>query len=220
MKRILIPVLTILVGAVLAPFGCGSSGSDTPSTGTGGTTMGTGGTTVGPGGTAAKTIEDLIPKANDIPGWNLDSTNPKTAGKLAAFGKTKSEAESLIDGSAAAFFTAPYTSVLAWQNYTNANGYSVDLRFWQMPSVALATSLFTELAANHPLYKNNTWTALTGLGDEARLTNTGTTWWINLRKDAYITEITVDKPPSGSEESDTTGRDVAKAYAAELVKRF
>ena len=219
MKRILIPVLTILVGAMFAVVGCGSSGTDTPSNGTGGTTVATGGTTVG-GGSTAKTINDVVPKANDIPGWNLDSTNPKTAGKVAAFGKTKDEAEALIDGSAAAFFKAPYNSVLAWQNYTNSNGYSVDLHIWQVTSSTLATALYAELAVDYPLYSNNTWSAVAGLGDEARITNTGTTWWINFRKGDYIVEVSLDKPPLGSEETDTTGRDVAKVYATELVKRF
>ena len=206
MKRILIPALTLMVGAMFVVNGCGSSDPETTPNGTGGST--------------AKTIEDLVPKANDIPGWNLDSSNPKTAGQLAAFGKTKDDAEALIDGSAAAFFKAPYSSVLAWQNYSNSDGYTVDLHIWQLTTADLASALFTELAVDYPLYANNVWAALPGVGDEARITNTGTTWWINFRKGAYIVEVSLDKPPLGSEETDTVGRDVAQSYAAELVKRF
>jgi hypothetical protein len=212
---------------MFAAVGCGSSGTENPSNGTGGTTVvtggitvATGGTTVVAGGTTAKTIEDVVPKANDIPGWIINSSIPSTSGQLAAFGKTKEKAEALIDGSAAAFFKPPYSSVLAWQNYTNSNGYAVDLHVWQMTSSTLAAALYAELAKDYPLYSNNTWTVVAGLGDEARITNTGTTWWINFQKDAYIVEISLDKPPLGSEETDTVGRDVAKAYANELVKRF
>jgi surface antigen len=206
MKRILIPALTILVGALLGVNGCGSSSTETTPSGT--------------GGAGAKTIEQVIPKANDIAGWNLDSTNSKTAGQLAAFGRNKDDAEALIDGSAAAFFKAPYSSVLAWQNYVNGDGYTVDLHLWQLTTAELAGALFAELLVDYPLYANNVWTDLAGLGDAARITNTGTTWWINLRKGAYIVEISLDKPPLGSEETDTTGREVAKAYAAELLGRF
>lgn len=171
-------------------------------------------------GGSSSSIESLVPRSNDIPEWTVDPSQKLTASLVAAIGKDKDQAEALIDGSAAAFFTDPFTAVLAWQNYIKNGVYTVDLHLWEMPTATQAKDIYSVLVTKYPLYSVNTWTPLSGLGDEGRICNTGTTWWINVYKGKYCIEINLNKLPSGSEESDTTGRDELKAFATELLKRF
>jgi hypothetical protein len=171
-------------------------------------------------GGSASAIESLVPRSNDIPEWTVDPSQKLTASVVAAIGKNATQAEALIDGSAAAFFMAPFTAILAWQNYIKNGVYTVDLHLWEMPTAAQAKDIYSVLVTKYPLYSNNAWTPLTDTGDEGRICNTGTTWWINVYKGKYFAEINLNKLPEGSEESDTIGRDEVKAFATELIKRF
>lgn len=205
--------IVLLVGS-LAEAGCSETETKSYDAGSGG-----GSPTVGDALPVAG-IANLVPKSNEISQWTIDPSQRLTASVPAATASHAVEAEALIDGSAAAFFTQPFTANLAWQNYIKQGVYTVDLHLWEMPTAAQAKDIYSVLVNQYPLYLNNTWTPINGLGDEARICNTGTTWWINTYKGKYFVEVNLNKLPNGSEESDTTGREEVKAFATELMQRL
>jgi hypothetical protein len=173
----------VLGGALV---GCGSS---TPSGGAGG---------AGGGGSAGSVL-DLVPLANAVSGWTVDPNNSKTVGVVAATATTATAASDLIDGGSEAFFNAQFSPmVLAWQNYVNTTlvpptTYTLKLYIIQMSSAAQASALYASLTAatsTDTLYTSNTWTATSPVvGNESRITDSGTDWWINFDKGVYYVEV-------------------------------
>jgi hypothetical protein len=111
----------------------------------------------------------LVPALSEMPGgtgWTLDPNpldpaDPKTA-TGPAVASNEADAIYLIDGSAAPFFVqGGYQALgLAWERWVKGD-YSMELRVWQMASVADATKLYTDLLSNS-LYSNVTWTTCAG----------------------------------------------------------
>jgi hypothetical protein len=88
-----------------------------------------------------------------------------------------------------------------------------------MPTAAQATALYNALNdGTHSLYSTNDWTKYGSvtIGDQARITNSMTDWWINFRKGVYYCEVRL----TYSESTDTVGKqqttDFATAVAAKM----
>ncbi len=197
-------ILNAALGAAL--MACGSN-SDGGAGGAGGSAPGTGGSGAGgavggAGGSSGKSILDLIPRDNDVPGWTVDPANTKTKGKVAATATDEATTEAFIDGAAADFFKSPLTPVMfAWQNYINTTlpsapvapdplGVKVDLHILQMPDAAQASSLYSSLLSD-TLYSKWTWVdpSSPAVGDKSRVTNAGDAWWVNFIKGVYYVEV-------------------------------
>ena len=214
---------TIGMGAVLLSCGGGSSGG---SGGSGGSAGGGAGGTAGAGGTDV--VSAIVPGDNKVRDWVRDPSEPKVANMVAAIATTKTAAVDLIDGGADPFYASTTPNVFAWQNYINTNfkpadgssGYLLKLYVLQMPSAAQATSLYTSLLdGTHSLYSSNAnpWVTMSpAIGDEARIVNSLTDWWINFRKGVYYCEVRL----TYSESSDAVGKqqtiDFATAVAANM----
>ncbi len=182
-------VLWTALGLGGALVGCGSS---TPSGGAGGAGGG------GAGGGSGSVL-DLVPQASAVSGWTVDPDNSKTVGVVAATATSATTASGLIDGGSEAFFNAQFSPVvLAWQNYVNTTlvpptKYMLKLYIIQMSSAAQASALYASLTAatsTDTLYTSNTWAATSPVvGNESRITDSGTDWWINFDKGAYYVEV-------------------------------
>ena len=182
--------LCTALGLGTALVGCGSS---TPSGGAGGA-GGAG------GGGSSGSVLDLVPhQATAVSGWTVDPDNSKTAGVVAATATTPTTASDLIDGGSEAFFNAQFSPVvLAWQNYVNTTlvpptKYTLKLYIIQMSSAAQASALYASLTAatsTDTLYTSNTWAATSQVvGNESRITDSGSDWWINFDKGVYYVEV-------------------------------
>jgi hypothetical protein len=208
----------------IAVHGCGSN---TPAGGAGGAAGGAGAGGAGAGGTPSGTaaVEAIIPGDNTVAGWVRDPSVPLTANKVAAIATTQTDAVGFIDGGADPFYNPPTfaPAVFAWQNYMNStvnspDGYTLILYVLQMPSAAQATALYNSLVdGTHALYTSNTWTDMSpAIGDKARITNSGTDWWINFRKGAYYCQVRL----TYAESTDSVGKqqtiDFATAVAAKM----
>jgi hypothetical protein len=213
----------------IAFHGCGgdSSGGGTGGSGVGGTVsgggaLGTGGAGSGLGGTGV--VEAIIPRDNTVTGWVVDPSEPKVAGKVAAIATTQTAAVDYIDGGADPFYSASFTpSVFAWQNYMNStvnppDGYTVKLYVLQLPSVAQATALYDSLIdGTHSLYSTNTWADTSPvIGDRARITNSGTDWWINFRKGVYYSEVRL----TYAEKTDLVGQQQTVSFATAVAAKM
>jgi len=214
-----------VMGIAFHGCGGGSSGGGAGGSGAGGTVsaggaLGTGGAGSGLGGTGV--VAAIVPVDNAVTGWVLDPSEPKVAGKVAAIATTQTAAVDLIDGGADPFYGASFApTVFAWQNYMNStvnppDGYTLILYVLQMPSVAQATALYDSLVdGTHSLYSTNTWTDAS-VGDKARITNSGTDWWINFRKGTYYSQVRL----TYAEKTDLAGKqatiDFALAVAAKM----
>jgi hypothetical protein len=173
---------------------------------------------------SSKNILDLVPRANTVSGWTVDPQGPTTSGVRAATATSKTETEALIDGAAAAFYTAPYSpKVFAWQNYVNATlpampeGAHLSLYILQMPSTAQATGIYTALLQSQEYARQtgapNDWQVPSPpVGTESRIEDTGSAWWINFHKDVFYVEVRLD-PSYGPAPDYTPGWSVTKAEA-------
>ena len=212
-----------LMGVAIHGCGGGSSGGGTGGAVVGGSAAGgSGGSGAGggQGGTAA--VEAIIPADNAIAGWVRDPSEPKVANKIAAIATTQKQAVDLIDGGADPFYSASFTpNVFGWQNYMNStvnapDGYTMTLYVLQLPAAAQATALYDSLVdGSHSLYATNTW-AETTIGDKARITNSGTDWWINFRKGVYYCEVRL----TYAEKTDLVGQKQTSDFAAAVAAKM
>ncbi len=213
----------------IAFHGCGGGSSGG---GTGGSGAGGAGAGAGAGGTDV--VLGIIQAASGaISGWTVDTVfNAATTGWPAdtskpAVATNLTDATALIDGGAAGFFNSAQglaPNVFVWQNYINnttnppmsPGGYQLALYVMQMPSVAQATQLYTSLLdGTHSLYSTNTWTD-TAIGDNARITNSGTDWWINFRKGAYYSQVRL----TYAESTDLAGKQAAIDFANAVASKM
>jgi hypothetical protein len=176
-----------------------------------------------------------VPRSGSVSGWTVDPSFPG-AGKVALTATTLQEAESLIDGGAANFFTAQSTpKVFAWQSYVNASlapapdQGQVSLYILQMPSANQAKGLFESLLQNAEYGRRAgtpfDWQAPTtpAVGTYSRIQDTGTSWWINFYKDVFYVEVMLSPsygpPPDfvvGDVETKTEALRFAQAVAGKI----
>lgn len=186
----------------------------------------------GTGGTTS--LLDLVPRSNSIPGWTIDPSNSVTAARVAAVARTLSEAEALIDGAAADFFTGPATpTMFAWQNYVNARlpspgsepgGSALSLYLLELPSAEQASAFYSSLRQAY-LYVGAGWTDPTSpaIGIRSRIADTGDTWWINFCKGRYYAEVRMTPsygPPPDYVPGDASQKQAALAFAAAVAARM
>jgi hypothetical protein len=90
----------------------------------------------------------LVPALSEMPGWILDPAESKTVNGPAV-ATNRADAEALIDGGVDPFFVpGSYSAVgLAWEKWTK-DPWALDLKVWQMASVADATKLWTDILSN------------------------------------------------------------------------
>lgn len=228
-----------VMGIAFHGCGGGSSGGGTGGSGaggavgTGGAAGGTGAGGAGAGGTDV--VLGIIPASGAISGWTVDTAfNASTTGwpsdtSKPAVATNLKDATDLIDGGAAGFFNSAQglaPNVFVWQNYINnttnpplsPGGYQLALYVMQMPSVAQATTLYTSLLdGTHSLYSTNTWTDMSpAVGDKARITNSGTDWWINFRKGAYYCQVRL----TYAESTDLDGKQATIDFATAVALKM
>jgi len=227
-------ILCATLGAALVACGSNSTGGEG---GAGGASGGAGGAAgSGNGGASGKTILDLVPRDNDVPGWTVNPANTKTKGKVAVTATDQATTEGFIDGASADFFKAPLTPVMfAWQSYINTTvasapvapdplGVKVELYILQMPDAGQATSLYTSLL-DAELYAKWTWTdpSSPAVGDKSRVTNAKDTWKINFIKGVYYVEVSLTPsygPAPDYTENDPSLRAAAFTFATAVAARF
>lgn len=215
--------------------GNGSGGNGSGGSGSGGSGTGGGGT--GGGGSPTDHVLAAFPLNNEVSGWTVDPSVPKTAVARAVTASTEIEAERLIDGAAAPFFASPFTPTLfAWQNYVNASlpsappdpqfspeGATVVLYIWQMPSSNQASSLYAKLLTyseyNRKAGTSDDWQdpMTPALADDSRIQDTSSAWWINFRKGVYYVEVKLD-PSCGPGPDYDPGNAANKAEAIRFAQ--
>jgi len=62
---------------------------------------------------------------------------------------------------------------------------------------AVAEEVYDALLTESNTHMSSTWTAAT-LGDEARVANTLTSWWFNVRKGPHMIEVTIGAVGGGA----------------------
>ena len=196
------------LGMSVALLGCGSSGS-----------------------TSGGDILDVIPRDNTISGWTVDPASTNVgAGKVAALATTEDEATNTpvlgLDGAAHAFYKNPaYTpTTFALQNYVNStlnapDGYTLALYVMQMSSAAAAAGLYSYLLTSGEAFYKVTWEEPTTplVGTQSRITNTGSTWWINFYKGVYYVEIQLNSDGGGTGPTSTAAKKAALDFAVPLA---
>ena len=146
---------------------------------------------------------------------------------------TKAQAVRLIDGGAAPFYKAPYTpKMFLWQNYVNTtlpaapDGANLVLYILEMPSVAQASGLYTDLLqASDYTRQSGTpddWQGPTTppLGAESRIENNVTTWWINFHQDVFYVEVQLSPsfgPPPDSTPGNVDLKNEAMRFAQAIA---
>jgi hypothetical protein len=157
----------------------------------------------GCGPAAPAAIDSFFPKDNTIGTYALEASTPTVQ-----VAKSATAMENLIDGDAAPFI-ARGAAALGWAKYASG-AYRLDARVWQMKSATNATETYNALVTDVALYQANTWTALS-VGEAGRIADTGSSWWLNARKGAYLIEVKVTA-------KDATSRTDAESFAAALAK--
>lgn len=155
------------------------------------------------GSSTAVSIGDLLPKGGEVSGYSVDPALPGLQ-----VGKSAAAIEGLVNGDAAPFLEKGLLA-FAWNRYASGTR-KLDVRVWQMKSAAVASETYDALVVSASLYAANTWTAVS-VGDAGRVANTGASYWINVRRGAYLVEV------RGTPADDTSRADVeafAKAIAA------
>ena len=133
-------------------------------------------------------IETLFPANDAVGSWVEDITPPKTAGIDTAL--SDSAVIGMVNGDADPFVSRGFVA-FARQFYMDGT-YTLEFRVWQMISKAEAKDVYAGLLTEVSQY-DLTWTAL-ALGEEGRVGNTGSTWWINTHKNAYHVEASSITP--------------------------
>jgi hypothetical protein len=154
---------------------------------------------------AAPAIDKLFPAANEVGTWAEDTTVGKAGVEVA---KSGTAIESLINGDGAPFIEKGALA-LGWEHYL-AGASKLDARVFQMKTAANAQETWDHLVANVSLYKANTWTTVTATGDAARVADTGSSWWFNARKGAFIVELKITP-------KDATTRTEVETFAKAMV---
>jgi hypothetical protein len=157
----------------------------------------------------AKNPLDLVPTDTTLSGWTVDRSLNSNPNAEPMTGTTIKGVERLIDGAATPFFIEPYAPKLfVWQNYVNMtlpaalpDGAFISMYLLQMPSAEQASGLYTSLLKlseyNRKQGTADDWKPTSPpLGDEARIEDTGSTWWINFHKGEYYVEIVLS-PSTG-----------------------
>lgn len=159
---------------------------------------------------AATAIESLIPASGEIAGWSEDAAAGAPGVEV---GKTPAEVEAKIDGDAEPFSAK---SFVAWarQHYAK-DGYQLELRIWQMKDDATAAALYDDLVVSVSLYSALTWSNVT-VGDAGRVADSGTTWWANSRKKAYLVEARIQQKMA----ADPTARAEVESFAKAVVAKI
>lgn len=158
-------------------------------------------------GTPAVTLDSFFPKANEVGGYAENTALGKPGVQIA---KTTTAIQGLVNGDAGPFLEKG-TIAFAWERYVSGT-YELDARVWQMKNAANCTETYDFLVTDAALYAANTWVALS-VGVAGRIADTGTSWWVNARKGAYIIEVRV------TPKDDTSRADVeafAKAMAGKI----
>jgi hypothetical protein len=191
--------LTLCAGLAVGVLSCGSNGSTETSKG----------------------ALDIVPADSAVSGWKIDLSANKNANGAPMTATSKAQAIGLIDGGAEPFFppSSPSTpKVFVQQNYTNStlaaaqpDGAKVLLYVLEMASADDAKGLYSAvLSLSDYKRKQGTeddWKATdTVVGDESRIEDTGSTWWINFRKGVFYVEVVLT--PSTGPEPDYTPHDV------------
>lgn len=146
----------------------------------------------GPSTPSTPSIDKFFPADNEVGSWAADTTVATPGVQVA---KSNSAIEALVNGDAAPF-EAKGTLALGWNRYKSGSS-KLDVRVWQMKSAADATDTYGYLVTDVSLYKANTWTTLSGVGEDGRIADTGGSWWLNARKGVYIVELRIT--PNGTQ---------------------
>jgi len=188
------------------------------------------------GAGGGRSILDLVPIDNTVPGWRVDRTLSTDPDQRAMVATTQEEVEKLVDGLVAAFYLPPYQpKVFAWQNYVSSalpagpDGSHVTLYILQMPSAEQAAGLYKAvLGLSDYSRKNGTaddWQDPTSprLGTDSRIQDTGAQWWINFYRDVFYVEILLDPsygPPPDYDPGNPAAKTEALRFAQAVASRI
>jgi hypothetical protein len=153
-------------------------------------------------GPSGATFEELFPANGTVTGFTVSATL-QTA-------HTTLEVQNLIDGAADPFVAAGFTA-FGRQGYRNG-GYTVTLDVWQMKDAATAATVYTSLLTNS-LYASATWSDV-AIGDGARIADTGTTWWVNVKKGSYHVQVRTTEAGAADPTARTNAINLATAVVA------
>lgn len=161
----------------------------------------------GPATPQPQAIDSLFVANNEIGTW-VEDTSVGTAGVETA--RTRDAVYALINGDAEPFIAKGFIA-FARERYRK-DSYTADLRVWQMKDATVAKDTYDSLVVDAAAYKSNNWTAVT-IGDAGRIADTGSTWWVNARKGAYVIEVKA-QPKDSTTEAD------AQAFATAVAGKI
>lgn len=156
---------------------------------------------------ATPAIDKLFPAANEVSTWAEDTAVGKLGVEVA---KSATAIEALIDGDGAPF-NEKGALALGWEHY-QAGSSKIDARVYQMKTAASSKETYDYLVASVGLYMANTWTPVDAVGDAARVTDTGSSWWFNARRGVFIFELKITP-------KDATTRTEVEAFAKAMVAK-
>lgn len=162
---------------------------------------------IGCGPTPSQAIDTLFVKDNEIGTW-VEDTSLGSAGVETA--RTRDGVYALVNGDAEPFIAKGFVA-FARERYRSGS-YTADVRVWQMKDAAVARDTYSSLVTDVSAYKANTWTDV-AIGEAGRIADTGTTWWVNAKKAAYVIEVKA-QPRDATSETDS------KAFATAVASKI
>jgi len=133
-------------------------------------------------------FDQLFPADNELGSWAEDQSTGNLGVDLAY---SDQEAVDLINGSADPFVKYGFAS-LGIEHYASGDA-TLELRIWEMDNASVAGALYTDLASDDAIYASQSWEVLDGLGQEARIADTGASLWVNVRSGAHIVESKINQ---------------------------
>jgi hypothetical protein len=153
-------------------------------------------------------LASFFPVDNEVAGWTVNP--PGTPPDVAL---DPDAAEALVDGDIAPFAAAPSPfTAFAMQLYINADGYTADVRIWQVADAAGCASMYDYLVVNAPTFSSKTWTD-EAIGAMGRSADSAAFSWINACAGNYFLETKVTPPNAGTPDQTSHDEGVALTLA-------
>lgn len=159
----------------------------------------------GNGGNGKKSIQDYMPKSNELSGWLEDTSQGKPGIEVAL---DEAAGEALVDGHIALYIQAGWVA-LAQEYYKNGDK-TLQLILYEMKDKAAADSIYN----NKTIKGFAEWTDLT-LGDKSRINVDVSEYWFHAFKNNYFVEI-----PKAKTGMDAAGKTLATDFLAAVIKKL
>jgi len=134
------------------------------------------------------TFDQLFPADDEVAGWAEDPSQGSAGVELA---NSDQEAIDMINGAADPFVEHGFIR-LGIEHYASGDA-TLELRIWKMNNASVARQLYSYLASDDAVYAVVAWEDLDGMGQEARIADTGAAIWVNARSGAHLVESKINQ---------------------------